>query len=139
MTETDCHCDECVARVDGLPAIFFPHRIGMGDHMSSAILAEFKVGPNFYHCGRVRMGQDNVPGHAKDFPVGSTAADSYDPTRMDRRVLVPGVSVGSLVFLATGISFLGLAAFAHARMRTSGPKPPYSPPEARSGLDTDSG
>jgi len=108
----------------GLPSapakILRSERIGMGDHMSSAIVAEFKVGPDLYHRGQVRMGRDNMPGDVEDFPVGSTAAVSYDPARMDRCVLVPGVSGGSLVFLATGAAFLGLAAFAHARMRASG-------------------
>ena len=36
---------------------------------------------------------------------------------MERLVLVPGVSGGSIAFFATGIAFLGLAAFAHRRMQ----------------------
>ncbi len=42
----------------------------------------------------------------------SLSTVSYDPSQMERCVLVPGVSGGSIAFFATGIAFLGLAAFA---------------------------
>jgi hypothetical protein len=88
----------------------------MGDHQSSNIVAEFKVGPFWYHCGRVRMGVDNSPKDAQAFPVGFATAVSYDPEHLERCALIPGVSGGSLVSLCVGIACLALAAYAHSRM-----------------------
>jgi hypothetical protein len=92
-------------------------RVGMGDHQSSKIVAEFKVGPYWYHCGRVRMGVDNSPKDAAAFPLGFAAIVSYDPEHLERCALIPGVSGGSLMLFSVGLAGLLLAAYAHVKMK----------------------
>jgi hypothetical protein len=100
--------------------------IGMGDHTSSRIVAEFKVGADFYHCGQVRLGRENLPQEARAFPVGARVSVHYDPKHMARCVLIPGVSGASLLFAASGVVFLGLAIFAHLRLRVELRATPYA-------------
>ena len=105
-----------------LAKIVKSERIGSGSHQSSSIDAEFRVGPHLRHCGRVRMERDNTPRDVKDFLLGSKATVSYDPNNIERCAIAPGVSVGSFVFIATGIGCFGLAAYAHSLIRRSSPR-----------------
>ena len=96
-------------------------RIGSGSRQSSEIATEFRVDSRLLLCGRVRMERDNSPRDVEEFPLGSKTTVSYDP-KVERCVIAPGVSGGSVVFVATGIACFGLAAYAHSLVRQSSPR-----------------
>lgn len=95
--------------------------VGMGDHQSSRIVAEYRWGPYFAHCGQVAIGRDNDPDDVRRYPVGAAIVVRHDPEHVNRCAFQPGVSVASLVFLAVGAGMFGLGLWAHRTLRTTGP------------------
>jgi hypothetical protein len=84
--------------------VLVSERVGMGDHQAGKIEVEYRVGEYRYHCGVVTSGRDNTWNDTERYPVGSRVF--YDVTAPAKCVLVPGVSVASVVFTLCGLGFL---------------------------------
>ena len=97
--------------------IIVSERAGLGDHRYGNIVAEFRVGEAVYHCGHVTSGRNNSTWDVSHWPVGKPVRVWHDPVNFSKCVLVPGISGGSLGFLATGLGMFGLALYAHWSLR----------------------
>jgi hypothetical protein len=89
---------------------------GTGEHRSSLVMAEYKIGDGIYQCGHVRAGGNNAASDATRYPMGASVTVAYDPAQVTSCALEPGVPALSIALLAAGAAFLGLAVFAHRRM-----------------------
>jgi hypothetical protein len=97
--------------------IVISEQVGEGDTTGFKIVAEYARPPGFYRCGAVHAGVDNSWWDFKAYPVGAATRVYFDPANMARCVMNPGVSWGSIVFMAVGVLSFAAAAAAHRVLR----------------------
>jgi len=90
-------------------------RIGMGDHKEGRIEVDFAIGSLRYHCTAVHPWQNNTWEDTQAFPPGASTVVYYDPAQPGHCFLKPGVSSGSIVFVAVGLVLPILAFVSQAK------------------------
>jgi hypothetical protein len=97
--------------------IVISERVGLGDHKSGHIVAEFPYGRGVVRCGHVVAGRDNMASEVRDYPLGKAVSVSYNPENLSQRVFHPGISAGSIAFTLVGLGAFAMACYAHRELR----------------------